>query len=86
MNTAFQKTVFYFYCRAFPSVNSDNAFVTVGFESWKKINKLASIHNKSSSSHKEAMIKYSSFNSVKKSGSVEVNIDNNHRKVVKENR
>jgi len=78
-------SAFCFYCRAFSSVNGEKAFTTEGFKSWKKFNESSNKHSKSVG-HKEAMIKYSSYRSACKTGSIIDNIDSNHCKVVKENR
>lgn len=80
-----KNSVFCFYCRAFPSVCCDKAFITEGFKSWKKMNEYSTNHSKSVG-HKESMIKYAGFKSSLKLGSVITNIDSNHIKVVKENR
>ncbi|XP_025192782.1 zinc finger MYM-type protein 1-like isoform X2 [Melanaphis sacchari] len=80
-----QNSVFCFYCRALPSASCDQAFITNGFKSWKKMNEYSTNHSKSFG-HKESLTKYAGLKSAIKHGNVISKIDSNHKKVVKENR
>jgi len=68
-----------------PSASCDQAFITNGFKSWKKMNEYSTNYSKSFG-HKESLTKYAGLKSAIKHGNVISKIDSNHSKVVKENR
>ncbi|KAF0711333.1 Uncharacterized protein FWK35_00034325 [Aphis craccivora] len=79
-------SAFCFYCRAFPTVGMETAFVSCGFKKWGKANQRFSIHQKSNS-HKEAFCKVNGYKqSISSSGNIIGLIDKNHSKVVSDNR
>jgi len=75
-----------FYCRAFPTVGMETAFISCGFRTWGKATQRYSIHQKSNS-HKEVLCKVIGYKqSLTSSGNIIGLIDKNHCKVVSDNR
>jgi len=79
-------SAFCFYCRAFPTVGMEAAFISCGFRTWGKATERFSTHQKSNS-HKEALCKVIGYKqSLTSSGNIIGLIDKNHCKVVSDNR
>ncbi|XP_022173398.1 zinc finger MYM-type protein 1-like [Myzus persicae] len=77
---------FCFYCRAFPTIGMETAFISCGFKKWGKATQRFSIHQKSNS-HKEALCKVVGYKqSLSSYGNIIGLIDKNHSKVVSDNR